>query len=647
MLISRNILQTFFDKPLPDAREIARELTMKSFEVEGVEKVGSDYILNVDILPNRASDCLSHYGVAREVALVCALDLKELNTSSLVAEKDSESLPITIEPDTAYRFIAVSLSELDNTIESPEWLKTALRALGERSVSPIVDITNYVMLVTGQPLHAYDADKLKRLSKEAKPSFHVGFAELDETVRTLDGQDHILEEATLLIRTAPEGEILGLAGIKGGEATAVDERTKRIVLEAATFNRTLVRKSAQSTKIHTSASKRFENGIPPELARVGIEYALVLLKDLFPSNVIEALNDNYLEKSDAFLIELDAEHVSRLLGISIEKTEQVTLLEKLGCEVEEKGSVLNVAPPWYRPDLKRDVDLVEEIGRLSGYSAIQAESLTSLPLSLSEEVKRKELLRDVLTEKGYSEIITRSFREDGDVELENPLAKNTPFLRTNLLGGIEDALKFNSQHAELLELEYVRLFEIGTVFTHEKESVRLAIGIQKTKNARTKISLQKEFEELRQEIHELYQASLKNHLSGSVEKDGMLMEEYTLDTIDFSTKDFSLADSSDSFGTFKQFSVYPYILRDIAVWTPEGTTAETVESHIRNNLSNELQVVTLFDRFEKEIEGSKKVSYAFRLVFQSFEKTLSDEEINIQMSALEKAFSAISGYEVR
>lgn len=647
MLISRNILQNFFDKPLPSAEAIARELTMKSFEVEGVEKVGDDYILNIDILPNRASDCLSHYGVAREVSLVCGLDLKELDTSSLATENNTELLPIRIEPATASRFIAAYLSGLDNTIESPEWLKTALRTLGERPVSPIVDITNYVMLITGQPLHAYDALKLKKLTPEAETSFHVGFARSGETMRTLDGQDHTLEDSALLIRTKSDGEILGLAGIKGGEATAVDRETQHIVLEAASFNATLVRKSARSTKIHTSASKRFENGIPSELALVGVERALQLFRELFPTCVTEALHDNYREKSEAPIVQLDSNHSSRLLGVSVEKKEQVTLLQKIGCTVGQTADILSITPPWYRPDLKREVDMIEEIGRLSGYSAIQSKPLVNLTLSLSPDVKRKELLRDALIQRGYSEIITRSFREAGEVELENPLAKNTPFLRSNLHKGLEDALLLNSQHAELLELEYVRLFEIGTVFTKEKESVHLAIGIQKTKNARRKTSLHKELAGLERELFELYRAQLESASIEILQKEGVLMKEYNLDEVDFSTDSFSLSEIKNPFATFEQFSVYPYVLRDISVWTPEGTTPETLEAFIRENLGRELRVVTLFDRFEKEIEGGKRVSYAFRLVFQSSEKTLSDEEVNAQMSALEKALSAISGYDVR
>lgn len=647
MLISRNILQNFFDKPLPSAEVIARELTMKSFEVEGVEKIEDDYVLNIDILPNRASDSLSHYGVAREVALVFGLDLRGFDTSSSIEEKNRELLPVTIESGTASRFIAVSLSGLDNTAESPEWLKTALRALGERPVSPIVDVTNYVMLITGQPLHAYDAKKLEKVSSEARASFHVGFAENGESLRTLDGQDHILEDSALLIRTAKKGEILGLAGIKGGESTAVEAKTERIVLEAASFNPTLIRKSAQSTKVHTTASKRFENNVPPERAALGVEYALTLFKELFPGHTTEALHDLSVEKTVTPEIVLNSSHASRLLGVSINKEQQITLLEKLGCEVKSTEEVLRVIPPWYRPDIVGEVDLVEEIGRLSGYAAIQAQSLTPVALSLKEEVKQKELLRDALTREGYSEIITRSFRKEGDVELENPLAKNTPFLRRDLLSGLQDALLLNSQNAELLEQEYVRLFEIGTVFTKQGESMRLAIGIQKTKNARTKISLQKEYEELEKKIFQLYGLSLESFVSETREKGETLIKEYFLDEIDFSTESFSLREINDSFGVFKEFSIYPYVLRDIAVWTPGGTTAEVVESYIRDNLPEELRVITLFDTFEKEIDGEKKVSYAFRLVFQSFKKTLSDDEINVQMSALEKALSAISGYEVR
>jgi phenylalanyl-tRNA synthetase beta chain len=651
MLISRNILKSFFSQVLPDSLVISRELTMKSFEVEGIEEVDDDTIYSIDILPNRGSDCLSHLGVAREVSVIFNLPIDSFNNSvDLLEEVNPHNLKITFELGTTSRFVAILLSGLDNKKQSPEWLKDALRALGERPISLIVDITNYVMLVTGQPLHAYDADKLELITK--KPlSLHVGFSKAGDTLQTLDGETHELQGNELLINSAPEGKPLGFAGIKGGMATAVDESTSRIVLEAASFNTGIIRKSARFAKIHTTASKRFENEILPELQVIGIRTALELLQGLCDGLVVEALRDEYPKKREPAEIELPYSAAANLLGIDISKEVQIETLTQLGALITEKTDGLKVVPPWYRPDLKLSVDLIEELGRLVGYEKIKAKPLLKKTASLDGALKLNELLRDFLIERGFDEIITRSFAKTGEVELENPLAKNTPFLRKNLLENIKNSLSLNAQNAELLELECIKVFEIGTVFTKDIEETHLAIGIQKTKNSRTKSLLSEEIEKLEKGIikYTAGNVELSKNKSETLEESGSIIVEYNLSEYKLaSTDSYALPENQiNDFKHFRAFSVFPYVLRDVAIWTPSGTTADAVEEIIRRNLGPELQIVTLFDRFEKEFDGIQRTSFAFRLVFQSFTKTLSDEEINQQMEALNKVILETEGFEMR
>lgn len=623
---------------------------MKSFEVESVKEIENDTIFDIDVLPNRGSDCLSHLGIAREISVVCNLPLEESNKIPVVKEKDREEIRVTIEPGTARRFIAVALSGIDNKAKSPAWLRESLIALGERSISPVVDITNYILLVTGQPLHAYDRDKLEKLN-DSRSSFHVGFAKEGETLMTLSGGIHELHPSELLIKTSGDdnGKPLGLAGLKGGKDTAADEGTARIILEAASFNGALIRKSAQSVKLHTQASKRFENEIPSELSALGILKALELFGKLFPSCKVDVLRDEYVKTPEYGTIKLSPNHAPRLLGIEIKPEDQRVFLEALNCSIEEKGSEWEVTPPWYRTDLKRAVDLVEEIGRLNDYANIESTPLNVEPEVLTPRVQTMGALRSTFLKAGYSEVITRSFRDKGEVELANPLAKNTPFLRINLTENLHDALVLNAQNAELLELEYIRIFEIGTVFTKEGEHQSLAFGIQKTKNAREKIDLKAERLKIEQVVVTNTAINLADLNPVITEGDGLLIVEYTLNDalLDKGVKTF-LPRNVSSFNTFKEFSVYPYALRDVSLWTP-GTeiTPETVEEIIREVLGKELQTVTLFDQFQKEVDGKLKTSYAFRLVFQSFEKTLSDEEVNFEMRALEKALLRHKGFEIR
>jgi phenylalanyl-tRNA synthetase beta chain len=651
MLISRNILQSFFSQTLPDSAVIARELTMKSFEVESVDIQENDTVFTIDVLPNRGSDCLSHLGIAREVSVIFNLPIDSFDDSiEPLEERDREKLHITVEENAAPRFIGVVLSGLDNKKESPQSLRDSLVALGERSIGPIVDVTNYVMLLVGQPLHAYDADKLKVMTKEPL-SLHVGFSKKGEVLQTLSGEVHELDETYLLIRGGPEGKPVGLAGIKGGISTAVDETTSKIVLEAASFAPTAVRKSAQSARLHTGASKRFENGIMPELSVVAVRTALRLLQSIYPNLVVEVLRDEYVAQTPPTHIHLRHSHVSELLGTEITTSKQAETLSHLGAIVEEKADAFVITPPWYRPDLKHSVDLVEEIGRLNGYEAVEARPLSKRTASLDSAVLLNEMLRDFLINRGYDEIITRSFQKEGEVELENPLAKNAPFLRKNLIENMKNSLALNAQNAELLELEYVKLFEIGTVFTKDAEETHLAIGIQKTKNVRTKLSLAQEVEEIEKGIPENTPLNADFSTSRSEMHEGAdsTIVEYNLNAVD-STKIGGYVlkkERNQPSKYFSEFSAFPYVLRDVAVWTPHRTSANKVEEIIRKSLGPDLRVVTLFDEFEKDFEGVRRTSFAFRLVFQSFQRTLSDDAVNIQMKALERAISETEGFEMR
>lgn len=644
MLISRKILQSYFNEPLPTAEELARGLTLHSYEVEGIEERGNDEILDIDVLPNRASDSLSHIGVAREVGLIFDLEPNFSSEKIELEEINENDIELQVKSGLSDRFIAVAISGLENK-ETPSWLKEALENLGERSINPIVDITNYVMLATGQPLHAYDLDFLESFAGGVglgvdKSQPNTKLVLLDQTEVELSGEE-------LIIRSM-DGRPLGLAGVKGGLDSSVTEKTSRILLEAANFDQKLVRQTARRTKTQTDASKRFENGIPADLAAVGVSLALKLIKEIFPEYKIKALKDYYPTPASNESILLEKDHTKRLLGVDIPSEEVERILRRVGCLVDLENNKFLVTPPWYRPDLQIAVDLVEEVARLYGLDKIPSKPLTPKAVTPERSTVEKEILRDMLVDSGYSEIITRAFRKKGDVQLANPLAKDLPFLRKDLSGGIQSSLDLNSNNAELLELEYIRVFEIGTVFTTEKEKTNLAIGIQKTKNARSKVNLEEELDKLTKSFSEKLGIDFDDFISDRQGSNLSLIVEYDLDRI---LENIELMPSWDFVETeykhYSEFSQYPYTLRDLAVWTPEGIEAEDVEKIIRDSASDLLQVVTLFDRFSKDFSGVVRTSYAFRLVFQSFEKTLSDAEANEEMKHIYSALSEEKGFEVR
>ncbi|MDZ7726358.1 MAG: phenylalanine--tRNA ligase subunit beta [Candidatus Campbellbacteria bacterium] len=643
MRVLRSILEDYTEAPLPPTEDVAHALTMKSYEVEEIgAHEGLDF-LEVDVLPNRASDSLSHFGIARETAN--ALRIKHIVPSEIptVEESSPGSLDIEIEEGTARRFVAVTISGL-NKATTPKWLKSRLEALGERSINPIVDVTNYVMLLTGQPLHAYDACKLEEITG-GKLKLTSRIAKEGETLISLEGEEINFSGGELII--AADDKVLGVAGIKGGKESGVNENTDKIVLEAACFNPVMIRKTSQAIKLKTNASKRFENEVPPELSLVGISEALRIFKELAPDIEVVALKDEYPDKPKERKIELDTSHAASLIGVEIPKETQIDILKMIGCEVSEEGNLI-VTPPWYRLDLEQSVDLVEEIGRLYGYENVPEKELGQISQNIPSTPPAKEIIRDQLMDLGYSEIITRSFRKKGDVAVANPLDKEQPFLRKNLKSGIENALELNARNAELLELEIVRVFEIGTIFKKDKEIESLSLGASKTKNCRHKFKPDQELDRVISDLDTALGIKMSAHeLTREVNQDSFVIE-FDLDAILQKISDnLEWSYSEPPFKAYNEFSPYPYVLRDVAVWTPEGTTANEVREIIKSNASGLLGVITLFDTFEKDFESEKFTSYAFRLVFQSFQKTLSDEEVNEEMQQIYGALSSRNGFEIR
>lgn len=624
MIISYKWLQTYFSEPLPSPEEIAETLTFGIFEVEGTEKKGDDTIFDIKVLPDRAHDCLSHRGIARELASLLNLPLREEKDVHIPEERSTTLLVQVDDPIACRRYIGRIVRGV-KVGPSPAWLTERLEAIGQRSINNVVDATNYVMFDIGQPLHAFDKDKV------SGEKIIVRKTGVSERIITLDGKEVTLPESALVI--ADEKEPLAIAGVKGGKKAEVDRHTTAIVLEAANFDPVAVRKTSRTLGILTDSSKRFENDLTPDLAKEAIDRvtALIVLIAGGENTIVEDIADVYPTQQEPRTISLSGNDVNRLLGTTLSDEDIEKFLNQLKFFFEKKGSpaVFTVTAPPERLDLKETADLVEDIAHVYGYGNIPSVAPQKEQIVVDKKFYYIAIIRAMLASGGFSEIYGYSFVPEGEIELQNPLGNDRAFLRANLNDGMLDALSKNAGNVALLGLTSVRVFEFGNVFRKSGEKTLLAVGVhhlKKTKEGALRTLLAKLAEEIG--------APSLPVVGGYDLSDGM--REVVAIDIDALVSalpepegEYSVPESASV--QYKPFSLYPFIARDIAVWVPEGT-AQSAVTDIIIALGGDLLVQgpTLFDEFKKD----GKISYAFRFVFQAPDKTLTDSEANVIMERI-------------
>lgn len=593
MKVSRNWLNNFFETPLPDAATLSDALTFHAFEIDGVEEVNGDSILDVKVTPNRGHDCLAHRGIARELSAILRLPIKN-DPFALVFDisNTSKEVAVTIEdPKLCSRYIAGHIKNV-KVGPSPEWLKTALEAIGQRSINNVVDATNLVMFNVGQPLHAFDAKRLGSLN------IGVRAAKLGEKLEALDKKVYELNPKLLVITA--EDRPAGIAGIKGGEADRIDETTTDIVLEAATFDGVTIRRGSQLLKLRTDASARFEQVLSPYLAEVGMRQVAKLILEIAGGQV-EGFVDVYPKPQVQTYVAVTVEHINRLLGTTLTAADVADVFMCLGFAYKEESGVFEVQPPLERLDISIAEDLIEEVGRMVGYDSVPATPLPApeAPVEINKNFYAAEKARQEWTAKGYSEVLTSVFAEKGERMVLNKVDGVRPYLRNSLIPGLTEALAKNKQSKDLLGLKEIKLFEIGMVWKDRKE--QLMIGTISEK-----------------------ESAAEALLVGPENPTGY-------DDLPLSAAE-----------RYQPFSRQPYIVRDVALWTPASTNIEEVPSLIKSEAGELCVAVRLFDRFEKE----GRVSLAFRLIFQSFDRTLTEAEANDAMVRVCSALGA-QGFEIR
>ena len=621
-----------------------------------------DQIIELDLTPNRA-DCLSLEGVAREVGV---LSKTAVNTPEIpaVAASHTETFPVEIEAqDACQRYAGRVIKNIDATAATPLWMKEKLRRAGLRSISAIVDVTNYVLLELGQPMHAFDLAKLDS-------GINVRFAENGEKLTLLDGQEITLKDNSLVI--ADGKEAVALAGIMGGEATAVSDATQDIFLESAFFKPEVIAGRARQYGLHTDSSHRFERGVSPDLQVRAIERATQLILDICGGEAGEVIDIDHAEAlRNKPAIQLRKQRISHMLGVSIDDEIIVDMLTRLGCRIEANDTGWLVTPPAFRFDIAIEADLIEEVARIYGYDNIPSVLRPFTPrISVRKEAEVSlNSLRDVLVNRAYHEIVTFSFVDEKtesllapqqkQTKLANPLSADLAVMRTTLWSGMLKAVASNMNRQQ----NRIRFFETGLSFIAKDD------GLEQHKKLAGVItgSLYPEqwavdnravdFYDIKGDVEALLeQASAQNFVFEAAENPALhpgqsakiISNDKTIgyvgalhpkvqkqlglnQTIYVFELDLGMM-MDKKLPAYQQVSRYPSIRRDLALLVDESVTANDIYSAIDKIVKKEAitQLIdyTLFDVYSGDGLEKGKKSIALGLILQDFSRTLEDTEIN-------------------
>jgi len=690
MVFSYNWLQSFFQKKLPKPEKLAELLTIKAFEVGEIKKIGGDYVLNIDVTPNRAGDCFSHTGIARELAAVVNLNyrsptsiIKDYNPSSTSSRragpykklKAKEFVSVRVKNKMACpRYTARVVTDV-KVGPSPKWIQERLKVCGLRPINNIVDIANYVMLETGQPLHAFDGQKLE------DEKIVVRFAKKRERIVTLDEEKYDLNENILVIADAKEP--VAIAGIKGGKIPEIDKKTKIIVLESANFDSRVVRRGSKKLGLITDASWRFEHGLDPNLTETAINRAVYLIQKIAGGKVATGTIDFYPKKVLPKRIKLDLDYAERLLGVRIPVAEIKNILKRLDFQlINFRNQSMMVGVPTRRLDVSLPEDLIEEIGRIYGYQKIKAAfpTATLIPPKRNIEIFWEDMTKNILKEAGFTEVYNYSFFGEKEAklfgylkgkelgEVENPLSGEQKYLRTSLIPNLLKNIEKNFRY-----FPEIKIFELGKIFEKTKtlEEKRMLSGIitgeafYQVKGVVDLLLNKLGISNIRYNEYQISVGEVKScwwhpkkcaEIKIDGEQIGFLGEisPRILDELKIEPKiiyfdiDFEKLRKLCSEETIYQpISRFPAAVRDLAVLVPRGTKVVEVLNKINTLGGSLIRDVDLFDIYEgEEIPGGKK-NLAFHLIYQAGDRTLSSKEIDQIQNKIILVLEKEIGWEVR
>jgi phenylalanyl-tRNA synthetase beta chain len=597
-----------------------------------------DEVLDLEPTGNRA-DLYAVYGVAREVAALLGGELQPLPGKDPHRDGD-EAVGIGIEdPEGCLRFIGRVLR--DAAIgDSPPWLKARLWHAGVRSISNVVDITNYVMLALGSPLHAYDLDLLRGglVARRAREG---------EKVRTLDGVERTLSAEDLVIA---DGErAVGLAGIMGGEETEVSSTTTNVLLEAANFEPVGILRSSERHALRTEGSNRWEKGVDPHVAGAAATYAAQLIVELAGARWTGA-EDVQGDLPKPAVIRLRPERANGLMGLDVPEEEQAEILTRVGFGQLKSGFRV---PTWRARDVTREVDLIEEVARFKlpeiPFTLPRREAMFG---RLTREQRQRRLVEDVLVGAGYAEAYTPTFVAEGDLRLPEPLSAEAAALRNVLYASLLEPALRNADAGE----EDVALFEVARVYRDvgadlPEEHWHVA-GIADGGFAEAKWAVEQIYSALGVEPgYERANAPFLHPGKAAKTTEGWLGELHPAlqDGVwgAFELDLDALAGAAPQVAGFEEVSLYPEVRQDLAFVVDEQVPAAEILAAIRETAGELLRELEVFDEYRGEQTGEGKRSLAFRLAFGSLEGTLTDEAVAPVRASIVDALAARFGAVLR
>ena len=681
-------LRDFVDIDAP-AEDIAEKVGLRGFEVASVEAfdspAGHDAVIDFEVTANRP-DCLSVVGLAREVATIYNLPLT-LPSSLAGAKIPMKSLPtglsdqltVTIEEAELCPRYAAAMADV-SVGTSPDWMTRRLRAAGLRPISSIVDLTNYVLVELGHPMHAFD------LAKLSGPEIRVRRAKPDETMTTLDGVERKLDPEMLVI--ADHDRAQAIAGVMGGAGSEVSPGTRRVVFESAFFKPASVRKTSKRLNLKTEASARFERGADIGAPVFALQRLAALIDQISSGEMVRPIIDMYPTPRPPTHLHLRRTRLAALLGVTVPDPDVERILRSLGLTVTASSDGWDLVAPTFRVDLLREVDLIEEVGRHYGFDKLAATFpvVTAPPPPPDPRIARDELVRRILTAAGLSEAVTFGFIEAKAAEafaaagsqpavaLENPLSAKFDTLRPSLIPGLVDAVDHNRRHGR----DNVRLFEIGTRFATDGERRAVAVawtgaveplhwsaggrpvdffdvkGIVELLASALDVPLR--FEPAEEPFLVPGQtaaivcagspaAGSRIGIMGQVApntaaarglstKDHVYVAELNLDLLDSAR-----AASSDATRSLPRF---PFVVRDLSIVVPDTLPAEIIRGTILaagREAPAPLTGVAFFDRYQGKGVPDGAVSVSVRLTFQAADRTLTDIEVQ---QSVEKILAALT-----
>ncbi len=668
MKVPYSWLSDWIDLPWP-ARELGERLTLAGFELESLDDEANDPVLNLAVTPNRG-DAMSVLGVAREIGALAGQSVTLPTAEPVLASRD-DIFPVRLVASAGCAsFVGRVIKGIDVSAESPPWLRARLQQCGIRSINPVVDVTNYTMLELGTPMHGYDLGLLQS-------AIDVRLAALGETLRLLDGQDIELAGGELLIADA--GGPIGLAGVMGGERTAVSERTIDVFFELAYFEPTVVGVCARRHGLITDAAQRFERGVDYRMQEYAMERATRLLLDIAggePGPVTTSTSVGQLPHMAA--VRLRRRQLDRLTGADIPAARVQTILQSLGMAVQATEEGWSVTPPSHRFDIGIEADLIEEVARIFGYDAITeqdariAQTVEPVPETRLEAVRALQILAD----RGYQEAISYSFVDpkwqqllfaDGaQLQLSNPIASDMSAMRVSLWPGLLTAVGDNLRRQQ----KRVRLAEFGSKFLLSAEAglrevatiAGAAVGEfmpqQWGEGARgidffdMKADVQALLEatgcadefSFRAEVLDCLHPGRSARILRGEQPVGWLGELHpqkakALD-LTYPVLLFELETEAAFAGippVFTEISKYPSIRRDIAVVVDEAVALATVSSAVQTSAGGLLRELVVFDVYRGAGVDSGRKSIALGLILQETSRTLTDSDADrIVGAVLEK-----------